>query len=302
MVGQGYPDLYIQQQLNGRFSSSWNLDTIRRARRKMGFIKNSKGEFPSLKNEPAAYVASQPEPSLMGLPPSDLDDAGKAEWFRKQFRRGHLFGELQRQFGADEVIAYLEEYGRVCCQFADIVTSEYFQIDDFLKHRLLVNRVLREQNVLRDELDETRQWLASNPPDEDDLPDVKRRRLEQTRTLESKRGAMAKIQEIYDKLVAARDKIYTALSATRRDRIDQLKSGGQNFFHLVASILQDSDVRAEQGRYAELTRMAATDVVNEWRKPMVFPNGDTEPVLLDADILVDGEDMQAVMPGEEDEE
>lgn len=293
LVMEGYNDAYIQNEVNTRFSADWAIDTIRRARRRMGFHKKANGGFEATAVPQTNPLATPEENSLTALPPNDLSESEKAHWFRKQFKRSHLFAELQRQFGTDEVMQYLEEYGRVCCQFADIVTSEFFQIDDFLKHRLLINRALREQSEIRDELEEMRKWLDENPTDEDDDPKTKKRRLEHVRSLESMRTAMVRTNERYDKLVAARDKIYSGLSATRRDRVEQLKNAGTTFFNLVASILQDASIRDEQGRYAELTRAAAVDVVDEWHKPAVFPDGSTEPILMDG--------SQDMMPGQEDD-
>lgn len=278
-VEKGLTDPQVQAKLKEEFDHEWHIDSIRRARKAVGVSK-----------EPGR-PAAPPRLSqvAMTVPPPGTPEAEKPDWFRRQFMETHLYTELQRQFKADEVSIYLEEFGSVCLQFSDIVSTEFFQIDDFLKHRLLLSRCLKEQKEVRAEIEEAAQWLRDNPPKETDSPEAKKIRLQSVQQLDFKRTTLSKLDERYDKLVAARDKIYAALSATRRDRIDQLRSGNESFFTLVASMVQDAAVREENGRYAELTRIASQDIADEWHKPTTFPDGKTDVVLLDDEAELEGD-------------
>ena len=136
LAEQGWRDQKIQDALTQEFKCEWNIQTIRRNRKKMGVIKCESGKLDE--NKPT-----------LSVPLPGLEDHEKASWFREQFLKSHLFVELKSQFHASEIQSYMEEYGDVCCQFEDIVTSEFFQIDDYLKHRILINRQLKLMKDLK---------------------------------------------------------------------------------------------------------------------------------------------------------
>ena len=272
---QGWRDQKIKDALAQEFQCEWNIQTIRRNRKKMGIIKCESGKLDE--NRPT-----------LSVPPPGLEDHEKASWFREQFLKSHLFVELKSQFHASEIQGYMEEYGDVCCQFEDIVTSEFFQIDDFLRHRILINRQLRLMKDLQLEVSEVVQWISSNPFDSQELEmekdqraELNRERVEQARRLDDLRGAMKAANDRYDKLCDARQKIMNNLAATRKDRQDELKGGKDTFFQLVNNLQSSAAEREKQGRYAKLTQLAAKDIKKAFRKPVEFPDGEMRPIILD---------------------
>lgn len=267
---EGMPDKQIQDELLHKFNYKWNLETIRRTRRKLGINKKINQTILPKENAPTSSV-----------PPPGLNNTEQAKWFKEQFMKSHLYIILKSQFTSEEIDVYLEEYGSLCTQFSDIVTSEFFQIDEFLKHRILINRQLILMKSFQEEITELTGWVANNPIKDDEDKDVKQMRIQQYRSLDQKRSDFAKVSERYDKLVTGRDKIYSNLAATRKDRIDELRGGKESFFNLVA-ILQSSEVvRNEQGRYAALTKIASEDIKMNWREPQELPDGSIEPLILD---------------------
>jgi len=266
---EGVPDKHIQEQLFHKFNYKWSMETIRRTRRKLGI--NKKPETP----KDTSITAS--------VPPPGLTNFEKAEWFRNAFKNNHLYIILQSQFTQDEIDVYIEEYGNLCTQFEDIVTSEFFQIDDFLKHRILINRQLILMKSFQEEVIELTGWSANNPIEEDESKEAKQFRIQQYRLLDQKRTDFAKTSERYDKLVAERQKIYQNLAATRKDRIDELKGGKESFFSLI-SVLQSSEAeRNKQGRYAALTKISSEDIKEHWREPQELPDGTIEPLIIDGE-------------------
>lgn len=265
---EGVEDKQICEALLKDCGYSWNIETIRRNRRKLGINKKNKEIIANDENQV--------------LPPPGLKEKEKADWFRKQFKITHLYTTLETQFDSEEINNYIKEYGSLCCQFEDIVTSEFFQIDDFLKHRILINRQLVLMKSLKEEIDASTTWVASHPMKEGENKDDVQTRVQEYRKLDTKRGDLGKANERYDKLVAERQKIYQNLAATRKDRVEELRGGKENFFTLVA-LLQASELeRNNQGKYAELTRMAAEDIKNEFRKPQVLPDDTLEPLIMDS--------------------
>jgi hypothetical protein len=275
----GVPDKKIQEELLHHYNYKWNLETIRRHRRKLGINK---------KTEPAIQVKENAPTS--SVPPPGLNNTEQAKWFKKQFIESHLYIILKSQFTTEEIDVYLEEYGSLCTQFSDIVTSEFFQIDEFLKHRILINRQLILMKSFQEEITELTGWVAKNPIKDDEDKDVKQMRIQQYRLLDQKRSDFAKVSERYDKLVTGRDKIYSNLAATRKDRIDELRGGRESFFNLVAMLQSSEAERDKQGKYAALTRIASQDIKEHWREPQELPDGTVEPLILDSETFTEEED------------
>ena len=271
-VQDGRADTEIQGLLEAEFGHRWHLDTIRRFRRGLGVSRAPHKEVADA--EPAASVMAL-------VPPLGLDRLEKAEWYRRQFRKSHLYVTLQAQFEPDEVDVYLQEYGDLCCQFEDIVASEFLQLDDFLKHRLLLARQLSLMKSLRAEIKSTSRWLRQNPATADESEEEKKRRIANERLIDSKRSALKQANDRYDKLSAERNRLSQSLAATRKDRLEELRGGGESFFDLVCRIQQSEKARQEEGRFAELSRMALEDEETAMRHEILFPDGGSDPLILD---------------------
>lgn len=272
-------DREIIDKLERECGYRWSIDAVAKARRVIA---------PA--DDPGAAVQS---PTLSSPPPG-LPEADKANWFRSQFRQSHLYKNLCDQFDADEVKTYLEEYGGICCQFEDILTSEFYAIDDFLKHRLLINQQLSERKRLRQEIEVSTAWLAANPTKADATKEELKERVEKMRLLDGLHTALHQAGERYDKYVAERQAIQKSLAATRRDRLEELRTTGVSFFQVVQELQTSEKARHQHGRYAELTRLASEEIQAEFRKPTEFPDGEQGPIILDDAAELDEE-------GEEDE-
>lgn len=277
----GMQDKNIREELLHKFGYKYNLETIRRHRRKLGINKKTGSDLSA--KEP---TKENPTPTV---PPPGLNNTEQATWFREQFKKGHLYIILKNQFTPEEIDVYIEEYGDVCAQFSDIVTSELWGIDDLLKHRILINRQLILMKSYQEEISELTMWAGNNPIKDDEDKDVKQMRIQQYRLLDQKRSDFSKVSERYDKLTSGRDKIYQGLAATRKDRIEELRGGKESFFNLVA-ILQSSEIeRDKQGRYAALTKIASEDIKSNWREPQELPDGSFDSLILDGEDIIEEE-------------
>jgi len=278
LVAQSVSDQQIREVLNDKVGYYWSLDAIRRTRRKYFGVDKTPGKAIEVSKEPP-----------LSLPPPGVLDTDKAQWFKDQFRQTHLYVTLKSQFNKNEIATYMEEYGSICCQFEDIVTSEFFQVDDFLKHRILINRQLTMMKDMQEEITALTKWLAQNPLEDDCSLEDKREKGEKTVRVNLLRPELHKVNERYDKLVNEREKIYKNLAATRQDRIDELRKGGQDFFSLLIKLQNSEEERDRQGKYAELTRIAAEDIKKEFRQPIKFPDGEIAPIIMDAETEFDDE-------------
>lgn len=278
-IKQGLSDKKIQQQLIQECRYKWTLDTISRRRRAMGVVKKP-GQLIDID------VLDGP---VLTVSPPGLTDGEKANWFRSQFKKTHLYRTIKTQFEPEEVAVYVEDFGLLCCQFEDIVISEFMQIDDFLKHRLLVDRQLILARSLQRHINDLQMWFIENPKIENENQDVIKFRILQQRQLDDKHRYLKGVNDRYDALVKERQKIYSSLAATRKDRLDELRGGKQTFFELVSKLQHSQDERNKQGRLAELTRLAADDIKAEFRKSIKFPDGSVSPIIMDSETLFEEE-------------
>jgi len=274
-IKQGLTDKEIQSKLVQECGYKWTLNTISRRRRAMGVVKK-----PGEKTDLTAVDT----PSFSD-PPHGMSDTEKARWFTNEFKKTHLFKTIQKQFTGQEVEVYLNDFGLLCCQFEDIVISEFMQIDDFLKHRILIDRQLILCKSLQQEISDLQDWLLMNPRMEDESKEKAKLRLLQQRHLDDKYRQLKAVNDRYDALVKERQKIQGALAATRKDRLDELRGGKETFFDLVAKLQHSRDERDRQGRFAELTKIAAEDVKREFRKSLEFPDGSEEPIIMDSETI-----------------
>lgn len=270
---QGLSDKKIQQRLVQECGYEWTLDTISRRRRAMGVIKKPGRSID-------INIVDAPR---LTIPPHGLSESEKANWFRDQFKKTHLYKTIQKQFETEEVEVYIEDFGLLCCQFEDIVVSEFMQIDDFLKHRILVDRQLILSRSFQRQIADLQTWFIMNPKTDKEDKDVIKFRILQQRQLDDKHRYLRNVSDRYDNLVKERQKIYSSLAATRRDRLDELKGGKKTFFELVSKLQHLQDERIKQGRFAELTKLASNDIKNEFRKPIEFPDGSINPIIMDSD-------------------
>jgi hypothetical protein len=270
MSDQGFTSEKIRDRLEQEFGHKWSIETIRRCRAKL--IPNKSNNIIPIKENT--------NPTL-STPPPGFNQIEKAQWFRDQFKKSHLFKNLKNQFTIEEITGYLEEYGNLCCQFEDIVFSEFFQIDDFLKHRILVDRQLNFMRTLQEEVNELNEWLLNNPIKEDESKEKKQERVSYFQKIEGARTGLNRAADRYDKLVAERNRISSNLAATRKDRIEELKGGKESFFSLVATIQASEAEREKQGKYAVLTKLASEDIKEAFRKPVELADGSREPLLMD---------------------
>ena len=265
-------DKDIQKKLVESCGYKWTTDTIGRRRRAMTSIN---------KDKPEVAVDGVDAPMLT-VPPYGLSEEETATWFREQFKKSHLYPTIKRQLESDEIIVYINDFGHLCCQFADIVVSEFMQIDDFLKHRILVDRQLVLALALQRRIDILGAWFIEHPKKDDEGKDTIKFRLMQQRQMDDFYKQLKVVNDRYDTLVKERAKIYSALNATRKDRLDELRGGEETFMDLVAKLQHSEKERNRHGRFAELTKLAAEDVAENFRKPNEFPDGSISPIIMDA--------------------
>jgi len=281
-IRHGFTDRQIQDRLIKECGYKWSVDTVSRRRRALGIVKTKGG---------TSDISLLDKPNL-SMPPHGLSDTEKAAWFTGQFKKTHLYITIKKQFELDELATYLTDFGLLCCQFEDIVISEFMQIDDFLKHRILVDRQLILIREIQRQITEKQDWLMGHPISDDEDQDMKKSRIRCEQQIKDKHSHLKVVNDRYDALVKERQRIYSGLAATRKDRLDELRGGKETFLELIGRLQHSQEERDRQGQLAELTRLSAEDVKKEFREPVEFPDGSVEPIIMDSETNFQDEDYE----------
>ena len=284
LLAGGSSDPQIVSMIQSQFGLGWSDKSILKLK---GTLVAEPADLPTIEVSPEPTAIQHP--SIVPMPSVADKPAVREEHYRSEFRQTHFYKALLEQFLPLEVEMYLEEYGQICTQFEDIVATEFMQIDDFLKHRILIHRELVTIKSDRVEADAISSWLYDHAADTDS-PDHREKlaRLTELRRLLSQSNAR------YDALVKARKDGYQHLAATRRDRLEDIRRTHQTFFDILDTFHRNRQFRDDQGKYAELTALAGDDAAAHFRKITVFPDGSSSEVLLDSECVdetVDGGDQ-----------
>lgn len=256
---------------------SRDIRTVQKARVKLGIRKKIGGgvaniESPTKETE-SILAAGQ-----------GLDEEQRKQYFKTQFVNSLYYTNLKNQFTKEELDFYLEEWGTLCLQFEDIVGTEKRQIDEYIKLALMGNRILDNVKIIEEEItmmqEEIDEWREEHPDIETDK--LAQERDNMLMDMVRSMNAEAKSMSIdYQRNLDARMKILGELNARRKDRVDQLTKRGTTFLGLIEAF-RERKIREDQGRNMELFRMAKEKKKKEWRKPIRFPDGAEDCILMDS--------------------
>lgn len=245
------------------------IKTIRKFRRMVGIDKTHRG-----------YVTL--DQSKQKPIDKNLTDGERADFFKTLLKNSQYYDTLKEQFTLREINFYLEEWSGLCLQFEDILATEKRQIDEYIKAQILGARTLRNIKIMEEEIikltTEIETFRATHNMEDDQeaqerdmqLGDLCRMMSSQSQHMHSE----------YQKNVELKNKMLADLNGRRTDRIDQISKRGTTFLGLVQAF-REKEIRDSQGRHAELVRLAKEKKKKEWAKPILFPDGTKDCVLVD---------------------
>jgi CheY-like chemotaxis protein len=249
-----------------------DMRTIKTARRRLGINKTHSGKIQSVdstKND-ALPIGQR------------LTEAQRKEFFKTHLTNSLYYENLKSQFTSQELDFYLEEWSGLCLQFEDILATEKRQIDEYIKAQIMGNRMLRSIKIAEEEIEkltvEVENFRKSKDmATDDDAQEKDFILMNLLRTMHSQCQMMA---NDYQKNVDLKNKILADLNSRRRDRIEQIVKKGTTFLGIVQAF-RDRNTRETQGRHIELLRLAKEKKRENWNKPMLFPDGTKDCILMD---------------------
>lgn len=247
--------------------------TIKKYRVQAGILKGGAG---NIKKIELADVADNKVVNRQ------LSEKDRKQFFKRELQNSLFYDNLKSQFTPEELDFYLEEWGALCLQFEDIVTTERRQIDELIKAEIMGNRILRNIKIAEDVIAEVQREIevlreTKDMENDEDAQDRDNELINLVQRMYSQCNGMV---IDYGKNQESRNKLLDNLNARRRDRIDQIQKSGITFIDLIKT-LNDNRIKEEQGKYLELLKESKNNKKDKWRKPALFPDGSKDCVLLD---------------------
>jgi len=250
-----------------------DIRTIKKYRSKAGIIKSGSGKIKKLQIEDIRdnKVVNR-----------KLSEKERKQFFKTELQNSLFYENLKSQFTDTELDFYLEEWGALCLQFEDIVTTERRQIDELIKTEIMGNRILRNIKIAEDVILEVQQEVellreVKDMEEDEDAQERDNSLISMIRTMSSQSQGMV---NDYGKNQDARNKLLDNLNARRRDRIDQIQKSGLSFIEMM-KMMNENKIKEEQGQYIEMLKMSKDKKKELWRDPGLFPDGTKDCVLLD---------------------
>lgn len=272
---------YISENA-GKMSVSAIARHLGRDRRTVGkFLKNNQISDKVVK-ESTGKTALQEFSLNKSFVTKSLSEAEREQFFKDNLQNTQYYTNLKKQFTEEELDYYLEEWGALCVQFEDIITTDKRQIDEYIKTGIIGNRILRNIKSSEDEIEglmEEAEVLGNVKEIEED-EDMQQRYDTLRHLILTFSSQVQHMVNDYGKNQDARSKLLESLNTRRKDRVNQIKKSGTSLFDLIQT-LDEPEYRDEQGYYLEVMKLSKEHLKHEWREPSLFPDGIKDCVLID---------------------
>lgn len=261
--------------------------TIQNHRSKVLKIKKKNhGKIISVKDLPVTHTTIKTSKRTISVPTpgKNMSEADRVEFFKFQLTNSVYYETLREHLSDKEMVFYLEEWAALCIQFEDILATEKRQIDEFIKCQIFDNRVLKNIKRVETEIDDLSRRIEELRSKKDVQNDEEAQIEDEELMYMVQRMSASSAQMANDhkKFVELKNSILDQLNARRKDRVDQIARSKTSFIGLIEA-LQIKSNRENQGKYAELLRIAKEKKKDEWRSPSLYPDGSTDNILLDSE-------------------
>jgi len=238
--------------------------TIERHRSSSGLIKKHRKE----------HVSESP----VGLK-SDVD---KREFYKNQFILSHRGRKLKGQVSNREWPNVVSEWCEYHVQLDDITYTEQNTIEQIIIIKLRMDRNqtdYKDASALRDSL--------MDDIGMDDIKDLDLTNPDEAAIYEKIYSASIKMSDLnkeYRDMLDKSTKLQETLNVTRKQREEKGRVGADTFFDLCRK-LESQKARDEEGRMAELLRMATEKNSGNLREAIEYMDGEIAPQLLDEETI-----------------
>ena len=188
--------------------------------------------------------------------------------------------DIEAQFEKEELPLFIYHWEKTISQFKDdVLPTEELQIVEMIKMEILMNRMLKKQKTVMNEISSLQTVLLEEqkkPIDEKNLVSVGAINTQLMMMHQAQQAASKEFQEMSTKKL----KILEQLKATRNQRYAKIENSRQTFNSFLASLIADKDKRREWGITIEKRRQAAEQEMKRISEYHTYLDGVVDQPLL----------------------
>jgi len=193
------------------------------------------------------------------------------------------YDDLVRQFSEKELEVFEYHWLNTAKQFNDdIMHTEEMQIVDMIKFEVLMNRLLNQEADMNQAISEINSCIQKERLKKDnDLELLKHYTIQ----IESLYRSLGQTQKEYNEIHKAKTQIYSALKATRDQRLKSIESSKETFVDWVKDLIKDSGLRRQLGIEMEKHRIATEVEYKRLSDFHVYADGVVDIPILDSNTV-----------------
>lgn len=203
----------------------------------------------------------------------------------QNIRKSRYWEELEKEFTQEELDIFEYHWKNIIKQFRDdIMHTEELQIVDAIKLEIKMQRCLRKEKQINDNIDKIRLKIkeeeGKQQPDERKIDNL-------NRDLTGYYSSMANYNDDYLKLQKEKNAALSKLKATREQRIQQIESSKETLAGWVKALYTNPQLRYKLGLDMEKMRLAAKAEYERLSKYHVYQDQAVDKPILNHETVWD---------------
>lgn len=191
--------------------------------------------------------------------------------------------DIQKQFDKEEQDMFIFHFKKFVSQFKDdVLPTEISQIVDAIKLDIMKNRLLTYQQDNKTMITSTEKMLQDEKDKDPQDINVIITMQDQIATL---RVSQESISKEYRELQQEKNRLYTAMKATRDARIKNIESSKVSFNSWLSELLNNSELRRSLGLKLEKMRLATEVEKRRLAAPKTYLDGTIDMPLFSSETI-----------------
>lgn len=247
-----------------------NIETIRKARSKLGLKKTSSGSLTADSRD-----LSVKDRKIANKILSEYD---KISAWVSLLEKSIRYKRLQESLTEEELLFFVESWAKLHIQFEDISYTEEDTMEQLIMFQIRLQDNAKQRKISKEQLARLTKEVGELSTQQLDMENEAQHLLYES--INSANRFLADLNKDFRELTLRYEALLKTLNATREQREANQKVGGDTFLSLIKT-LNDAHKREEMGRQAELLRLSTEKQMSEMKKPHLFMDGEERPILLD---------------------
>lgn len=250
--------------------------TVAIYRKKMGLVKNVHDNT-VIENGVVHKIKDVAKANTQELTPEEKKLELLTQW-QEHFKRTNKYRRLTKQYTESDLEYFVEQWAEYHIQFESLTQTEEDSIDILIDYKIRMENNRKQYKELEIHEEQTRQKLGNKVNEELDLEDEDTRYLyEMVTSINKMRMDVNKdIKELTEKY----EKIQRSLNATREQREQNTRIGGDTFLSLIRE-MNDEERRAKIGEWNERFKISTRQKLDRLKQDHQFDDGIVEPMIMD---------------------